>query len=144
MPEVQWDKHVYGIQCDAKSACIPVFPLLVPIVPTSAPVNVCAITTGSTAIHLQWSPPPTNTINGVPLDYVISYTLANSGNSPSRVTTGDTRTRYEFTNLEPYTEYSFRVAVRNSIGTGPYSHTVSNVTATDGTCVLRILKIVWF
>lgn len=104
-----------------------------PVAPTRAPVSVRAVTTGSTTIHLQWSPPPTNTINGVPLDYVISYGLANNRGSPTRVTTGDTRTRYEFTNLEPYTEYSFQVAVRNSIGMGPYSRTVSTATATDGT-----------
>ena len=100
--------------------------------PTGAPDSVRALTTGSTTIHLQWSPPPSNTINGVPLDYVISYGLANSGNSRTRVTTSDTRTRYEFTNLKPYTKYSFRVAIRNSIGTGPYSQIESTVTATDG------------
>ena len=105
----------------------------IPVVPTGAPINVRAVTIGSTTIHLQWSPPPTNAINGVPLDYVISYGLANNRGSPTRVTTGDTRTRYEFTSLEPYTAYSFQVAVRNSIGMGPYSGSVSTVTATDGT-----------
>lgn len=112
--------------------CAPVFPFACSTAPTGAPDSVRALTTGSTTIHLQWSPPPSNTINGVPLDYVISYGLANSGNSRTRVTTSDTRTRYEFTNLKPYTKYSFRVAIRNSIGTGPYSQIESTVTATDG------------
>lgn len=119
-----WSVHMHNIMYSLS--------MYLPVVPTGAPVSVRAVTTGSTTIHLQWSPPPTNTINGVPLDYVISYGPANNREPRTRISTGDTRTRYEFTNLEPYTAYSFQVAVRNSIGMGPYSGTVSTVTATDG------------
>ncbi|HVF20871.1 MAG TPA: Ig-like domain-containing protein [Mycobacteriales bacterium] len=96
-----------GAQVTVKGGAAP------PVVPT-VPRNV-AVTGGDGSVRLTWEPP---TSNGG--DTVQSYVVTGSPGSITQTVDGRTRS-LSVGSLTNGTAYSFSVAARNSVGTGPAS-----------------------
>ncbi|KAI6660982.1 Phosphatidylinositol phosphatase PTPRQ-like [Oopsacas minuta] len=92
-------------------------------VPSAAPNNVATSVVNSTAILLTWDAPDLSDRNGILLYYtltyfgveldqivrVVNYTIEGSNHSNQT---------YEFSGLQEYTVYEFRVAAHTSLGEG--------------------------
>jgi alpha-tubulin suppressor-like RCC1 family protein len=92
--------------------------------PPTVPLNLGA-TAGNTQVVLTWNVPSSDGGSSI-TDYIIQYSTDNS----TWITFNDgtsTNTTATVTGLTNNTQYYFRVAAVNSIGTGPYT---SSVTAT--------------
>ena len=85
-------------------------------VPSSAPVHLQGSAVNSTAIQLQWEPPPLSDQNGVIRSYIINISVAETGSSFQL--TSETTTLY-ISNLHPFYTYTLTVAAV-TIGPGPY------------------------
>ena len=87
---------------------------------------------GDTEIALSWLAPSAN--GGVPItDYVIQRSL-NGTTGWSTISDGvSTALSYINTGLTNGTEYFYRIAAVNSVGTGPYSNVESSIPTIPGT-----------
>ena len=92
--------------------------------PPTVPLNLGA-TAGNTQVVLTWNVPSSDGGSSI-TDYIIQYSTDNSTWTTFNDGTS-TNTTATVTGLTNNTQYYFRVAAVNSIGTGPYT---SSVTAT--------------
>jgi hypothetical protein len=92
-------------------------PLSVPGAPTAV-----AGTAGNAQVPLTWTAPASNGGSAI-TGYVVEWTP--SGGSATTVNTGSATASYTKTGLTNDTAYTFRVAAITSVGTGPYSSSVT-------------------
>ena len=104
-------------------------------VPTSAPVHLQGHAINSTAIQVQWEPPPLADQNGVIRGYFINVSVAETGSS-FQLTAGINAV--SISALHPFYTYIITVAAV-SIGPGPYGLTLSIQTPEDGKGITKIL-----
>ncbi|KAI6661005.1 Phosphatidylinositol phosphatase PTPRQ-like [Oopsacas minuta] len=98
-------------------------------VPGSAPQNL-ADKFGKTWIYLKWIAPAIVDHNGDITNYEIAYEdLGSTSNSHTLVNTTDLN--FNFTNLEEYEFYLFRIRAYTAIGPGPYSAQLAIRTLQD-------------
>ena len=95
-------------------------------VPT-APTGLAYQNLSSTSIFVSWEEP--STFNGIPGDYIISYTRDETG-----VTVNDTSsvTNVNLTMLEKYEQYRIVVFATSDKGAGDPSETLTALTDEDG------------
>ena len=94
-------------------------------VPDAAPRNVTVINSGSQTIYLSWLPPPLDKLNGDITGYVVKIfglREMDIGNVTS----------YSIGGLNASSSYSFSVAAKTRVGSGPFSEPVSIVTHHGG------------
>ena len=84
-------------------------------VPSSAPVRLQGSAVNSTAIQLQWEPPPLSDQNGVIRSYIINISVAETGSSFQLTSEA---TALYISNLHPYYIYTLTVSAV-TIGPGP-------------------------
>ena len=92
-------------------------------------MNVSSSDVTSTSAVISWGPPPYEDQNGVIINYTISVSVQETGESFT-YTTSDTT--YSFTTLKPYRSYDITIAASTSIGTGPFSAVSTVATLEDG------------
>ena len=82
------------------------------------------------SLRVSWQPPPEIDHNGVITGYVIQYTRVGTSDMISEtVTSGTTRI---ITELDPFVDYSVRVAAMAVNGTGIFSNAVVGTSGEDG------------
>ena len=97
-------------------------------VPTSAPVHLQGRAMNSTAIQVQWEPPPLADQNGVIRSYIVNISVAETGSSFQQ--TSETTALY-ISNLHPFYTYTLSVAAV-TIGQGPYGLVLTVQMPEDG------------
>jgi trimeric autotransporter adhesin len=102
-----------------------------PTVP-SAVLNVLAGTTTASTQALSWTVPSSNGGSAI-TDYVVQYSLAGSNNWVTFSDGVSTGTNTTVTGLTSSTNYDYRVAAINGVGTGAYSTVVSKATSAAAT-----------
>ena len=102
-------------------------------VPVSPPDNVTAVNISSTAIRVPWDPVPAIDQNGVITRYEVEYnqTTFIEVSMYNTTTVNSTTLMVDLTGLEEYVEYSIRVRAYTSVGAGPYSNVVVEITQED-------------
>lgn len=75
----------------------------------------------------MWDPPLLHERNGVIISYTV--TLTSAGSTTTSITTD---TMFTATNLQPFTPYTFNLSAATSVGSGPISGAVTEITAEDG------------
>jgi protein tyrosine phosphatase len=99
--------------------------------PESAPVNVATRVVSSKIVELSWQPPPTNTHNGMLVQYRIMVINNNNNNVVNTTSVPSSVTAHNISGLSPFTEYRFQVRAENNAGVGPYSDAVNATTLED-------------
>ena len=102
-------------------------PAPVVVIPTQ-PLNLSASTTGTT-VSLSWAPPASNG-GGAITSYIVQYSL-NASTWSAASATFPTATSATISGLTNGTTYYWRVAARNSAGTGNYSTYVSTTISAN-------------
>ncbi len=97
--------------------------------PSAPPEAVSVSATSSDSILLTWAPPDSHHQNGIITGYVINVTTADTG-EPFQVYSGTTSLIQG--SLHPFTKYTFVVAAQTSVGTGPFSTTLTAQTHQSG------------
>lgn len=97
--------------------------------PTSPPEDVMATAPSSTSISFTWSPPPTNSQNGVIREYRINITEVETGTVFYHTAT---TTSITISSLHPYYTYNCTITAY-TVATGPYTEVVTVRTLEDGT-----------
>ncbi len=98
-----------------------------PGAPTSLGVALNQVSATSHTGSLTWTAPASN--GGAAItDYVIEYKKQSTSTWTVVSHTAQTTTSYSITGLVNSTAYDFRVAAKNSVGTGPYSAIASGTT----------------
>ena len=97
-------------------------------VPSSAPIHLQGHAINSTAIQVQWEPPPLVDQNGVIHGYSINVSVAETGSS-FQLTAGTNAVNISA--LHPFYTYTITVAAV-TIGPGPYGLPLSIQTPGDG------------
>jgi hypothetical protein len=92
--------------------------------PESSPVNVTTRVVSSRMVELSWQPPPTNTHNGMLVQYRIMVINNNNNNVVNTTNVSSSLTSHNISGLSPFTEYRFQVRAENNAGVGPYSDAV--------------------
>ena len=110
----------------AHAMCIHPFHFLVPSGP---PQNFRISEVSTNFIVLRWEPPLSEDQNGIITGYVVSVTPASSG-TPYELTTS--ATQLVVPSLMPYSVYNFAVAAKTSVGTGPFTTTITQRLEPDG------------
>ena len=82
----------------------------------------------STAIQVQWEPPPLADQNGVIRSYIVNISVAETGSSFQQ--TSETTALY-ISNLHPFYTYTLTVAAV-TIGPGPYGLVLTVQMPEDG------------
>ncbi|XP_076351055.1 putative receptor-type tyrosine-protein phosphatase mosPTP-1 isoform X2 [Tachypleus tridentatus] len=89
--------------------------------PEGKPVITSAQNKSSTSIHLQWTPPPKDTIHGEFLGYRILYKPRDNERLQREIILRDPHARqYTIRNLDTFTQYLISVQVFNPEGRGPF------------------------
>lgn len=87
----------------------------------------------STSITVLWKPPPENAIHGIIKGFKLFYKRRSFLGSATAITINSGASlRKDFTGLDKYTEYEFRVLAFNSVGDGPKSSVLIERTNEDG------------
>ena len=89
-------------------------------VPTSSPLDVNALASDPTTLHLYWSPPPPENQNGDIIQYGINITHIEQGQTHQYNTSGP-KTSVVIPDLHPYYTYQYMVTAFTVVGNGPYS-----------------------
>ena len=97
--------------------------------PSSSPQNFTAIATSSDSVFLTWDPPEADQQNGVITGYVINVTVVETGETFQLFSSTNTLT---VESLMPFTTYVCVIAAQTSVGTGPFSITISVQTDEAG------------
>ena len=103
--------------------------------PSSPPLNVTAMAVNATAIRVSWETPPimhhNAPLTGFRVEYRSTIPLLSSTMKQIEVASPEQLYAMVF-GLTPYTTYSVKVVVVNSVGSGPYSREVSVQTLKSG------------
>ena len=91
--------------------------------------NAVAEVTSPNSIMLRWDLPEADHQNGEITGYVVDINVMESGEQFELIT-NLTSLNVDF--LQPFTTYLCRIAARTSVGTGPYSITITATTLQDG------------
>lgn len=127
--------HVYaGKQISILVKLAVILPTLCLPAPDGLPANVSLAVVNSTAVHVTWRHVSCVSSNGAIVSYLVVYTGAVGGGKT--LTVPSTESSTVITNLDPQSQYSVRVAVRNEKGNGPFSDPLYTSTPT-GTCTLH-------
>jgi hypothetical protein len=93
----------------------------------SAPLNPHTQDPGPSSLTVDWDVPSTN--NGAAItSYIVQRATNSSMSSPTEFSVDDSVTQKTFTDLQPSTQYWFRVIAVNSVGRSPASSTVTGTT----------------
>ena len=91
---------------------------------------------GPNSVEVTWQAPPLVHHNGPILSYIFRYFPSHEPDmtQDSHVTAdeGEATQRKTLSNLEPFTRYSFRVSAVNTVGAGPFSVAVEEMTKEHG------------
>ncbi len=83
----------------------------------------------STSITLTWTEIDVSERNGVITSYIIQYGVGTNRNIT--INTQSNATTHLITGLKPFTQYTFTVAGVNSVGTGLFSNTSSDIRTSE-------------
>ena len=108
------------------------------IVPTSAPINIMAMSVHPESLYISWEPPPKIDQNGPITDYVILYSRVGSNVIDDIITS---RSTYTITELFPFVNYSVEIAAMNVNGTGPFSDPVIELSGDEGKEIMLWLLV---
>lgn len=104
---------------------------LIPLVPSSAPLNVTANNlTSAHKVEVTWTTVPSGKHNGIVLGYHIRVRPLTTANAEPEDSSEKIfsvlipRVRTVLTGLESFTVYSVQIAAFTAIGDGPYSQPV--------------------
>lgn len=103
--------------------------------PSSPPLNVTAMAKNATAILVSWETPPIMHHNALLTGFRVQYrnTILLLSSTIKQIEVASPEQLYAVViGLTPYTAYSVKVAVVNSVGSGPYSKEVSVQTLKSG------------
>ena len=96
--------------------------------PFAAPVFVTVTEVTSSRITVQWGPVDCIHRNGDITGYLVQYGSETTVFAPG----GSSGGFYDIIGLISTTAYSIQVAAKNSVGTGPYSSPITQLTASGG------------
>jgi titin len=99
----------------------------------NAPV-ISSVTAGNTQVTVVWSTPASN--GSTITDYLIKYSLSADGTYTTFADGVSTATSATVTGLTNGTAYYFKVAAKNSVGTGSYSAASADATPTMPTLTI--------
>lgn len=101
--------------------------------PSEPPIGVVGAARSSTAIKIQWQPPPEDAHNGRLLGYIIRYKLARYTETPwnTRNVTNPAQLSFHLDDLIVWQNYEIQVAAYNEMGVGAYSGSVCVRTKED-------------
>ena len=99
------------------------------IVPTGSPQNIAFFVT-SRSVSVSWNEIECIERNGMITNYTVEFSSLGGSVIPG-VLMVDERPRFTANGLTPFTNYTFRVAGINSIGTGPFSDLITIQTVED-------------
>ena len=107
--------------------------MFVNAVPASPPQNVIATVLSSTEIQVNWNEVLEIDQNGIITEYEVMYEpLMTFGGLITTLTVNTTNLSITLMDLEEYVEYSISVRAYTSVGSGPYSVGIVNMTFEDG------------
>jgi hypothetical protein len=87
-------------------------------------------------VSLSWNPPPAEDHNGQLTGYTVKYGTP-AGTQSSKATSD---TSITINDLNPNTEYKFKVSAMNAAGNGPFTPSISQRTAQIGKVVYSDYK----
>ena len=90
---------------------------------------IVSLAENATEVTVTWSPITNMDARGIVTGYSIQY--GPTGRPQDTAEIAAHVYTHDFLGLEPYTEYQFRVAVRNINGTGAYSSPMTVTTEED-------------
>ncbi|XP_022111710.1 receptor-type tyrosine-protein phosphatase S-like [Acanthaster planci] len=99
------------------------------IAPTGPPTMVTTEATGQRNLTFTWGPPSCGDRGGIITEYVYELSNPNTGWNTSAPVSVEKVTINE---LLPFTNYTFRVTAKNSVGNGPFSEAVTARTLEAG------------
>ena len=101
--------------------------------PNAPPQNVTAMAISSTEIEASWKEVSAVDENGIIIVYEVQYEpLQTFGDQISTNTTNTTYLTTTVTGLQEYVEYNISVRAYTSVGPGPYSDPMIEITLEDG------------
>ena len=92
--------------------------------PSAPPQNVTTMVINSTSIFVFWDPPPFDDQNGSITSYQVNITKQNT----TVVSVMINDTSFIANNLQEFEEYFIEVAAMTSVGLGPFSDPVRDIT----------------
>ena len=90
--------------------------------PSMPPVNLTVEAATSDSVTLSWSPPDVHSQNGIITSYLINVTASETGET---FQVSSTTTKLVIQSLRPFSTYLCAIAAEISVGTGPFSISVS-------------------
>jgi hypothetical protein len=106
--------------------------------PSGAATSVAVELINSTAIYANWQPPLDVHKNGIILNYVVNISQIGSTLTNMYLEFSEQLT---FGNLQPFSLYAISVAVKNSVGVGPFSVPELVQTLEDAPSSPRYLRV---
>ena len=94
-----------------------------------SPVNLTVEATTSESVTLSWSPPGVQSQNGIITGYLINLTAIGTGET---FQVSSATTNLVIQSLRPFSTYLCAIAAETSVGTGPFSISVSVQTNEAG------------
>ena len=103
--------------------------------PTSAPINVAAVSISSTQVNVAWGDVPPADQNGIIIVYEVEYIpLVDFDGAIGTNTTNVSALSVTLMRLQEYVNYTITVRGYTNAGAGPYSDPVTVLTNEDGEC----------
>ena len=110
--------------------------------PSSPPLNVTIVAINATTISVSWETPPVIHHNGDLTGFRVLYRNTALGSSAKELeVSSPEQLSIAVTRLTPYTSYSVKVAVVNTVDTGPYSKDVTVQTSKSGKRTNRLICV---
>ena len=112
-------------------------------VPATAPVNVTVRTRSSQSIEVQWEEVVAIDENGVITMFEVRYDPLETFGGQIRTETVNISAPFTstiLTNLEEFVMYNISVRAYTSVGAGPYSTGIVNMTDEAGKCTSKVLQ----
>ncbi len=103
-------------------------------VPSSSPINFTVISVSSTSIGVKWEDVREKDENGVIIAFEIFYIPLDTFNGrlvPELVNTSASNRNVTLNNLEEYVFYNISVRAYTSVGAGPFSLFITQITLED-------------
>ena len=107
------------------------FTIIFTTVPASSPQNVTAVSLSSTAIMVTWEEVPPIDRNGMITTYEVLYEPLETFGQLSSTDINATDLSVILEGLHPFVGYNISVRAYTSVGNGPYSDMVVEITQQD-------------